>query len=444
MPHAYIVQVKANGITGSGLNDSAYSEELVIIDTPITKTDGTSPRQIANGTATLTWVPIEDVLNDADFEGGEYYFVHRQLDGNHSAADWDPDHYLNNPVSTWDDRVSNVTTDDISGLEGRRIHAIQLRYKVETETTPGTTEVSYVYAARDVYVYPAFGQPNTNRVASYPYFGHWSNKEIHYRVCENTFHPVNNQTKWSALVTHVFKQWEVASEELLTMRPAVGSCGLDGSPMSMLTSIHNGTNEVFMVDSDNFDTFLSEGAETALNPLFRCILGDTPTACVISPDYRRPHGPTLNLGRSFGPFNLGIRRSVDVLVSRKITLNRGVPRPINIPGGDNVYSEDDVKFNTCQPRPAGDNPDEGFYLYQLLLHEAGHVLGMSGFAIQRAFTEEGRYKMAHPTIPDSVLNYDNRVQENLDSGDVQTRHEPDCSPTPFDRMVLRALYQTVN
>ena len=53
--------------------------------------------------------------------------------------------------------------------------------------------------------------------------------------------------------------------------------------------------------------------------------------------------------------------------------------------------------------------------------------------------------MSHPTIPDSVLNYDCRVQKNLDPDiGVQIRHEPDCSPTPFDRMVLRALYQTVN
>ena len=55
------------------------------------------------------------------------------------------------------------------------------------------------------------------------------------------------------------------------------------------------------------------------------------------------------------------------------------------------------------------------------------------------------YEMSHPTIPESVLNYDCRVPENLDPDTgVQIRHEPDCSPTPFDRMVLRALYHTVN
>ena len=54
--------------------------------------------------------------------------------------------------------------------------------------------------------------------------------------------------------------------------------------------------------------------------------------------------------------------------------------------------------------------------------------------------------MSHTTtIPDAVLNYDCRVQKNLDSDTgVQIRHEPYCSPTPFDRMVLRTLYHTVN
>ena len=72
-------------------------------------------------------------------------------------------------------------------------------------------------------------------------------------------------------------------------------------------------------------------------------------------------------------------------------------------------------------------------------------MGLSGYNI----IDVGRkrfYEMSHTTtIPDSVLNYDKRVPENLDPDTgMHTRNEPDCSPTPFDRMVLRALYQTVN
>ena len=72
-----------------------------------------------------------------------------------------------------------------------------------------------------------------------------------------------------------------------------------------------------------------------------------------------------------------------------------------------------------------------------MAHEVGHALGLSGLSpfevFFEVFTERGRYVMAHPTIPDSVMNYVNF-----------TRTEPDCSPHPFDIMIIYALYQTVD
>ena len=67
-----------------------------------------------------------------------------------------------------------------------------------------------------------------------------------------------------------------------------------------------------------------------------------------------------------------------------------------------------------------------------MTHEAGHTLGLSGLSPFEVFTERGRYVMAHPTIPDSVMNYVNF-----------TRTEPDCSPYPFDVMAIYALYQNI-
>ena len=70
--------------------------------------------------------------------------------------------------------------------------------------------------------------------------------------------------------------------------------------------------------------------------------------------------------------------------------------------------------------------------------------GLAGYNII-AVGRKRFYEMSHTTIPESVLNYDKRVPENLDPDTgMHTRNEPDCSPTPFDRMVLRALYHTVN
>ena len=52
--------------------------------------------------------------------------------------------------------------------------------------------------------------------------------------------------------------------------------------------------------------------------------------------------------------------------------------------------------------------------------------------------------MAHPDIPDSVMNYDDEVPENIDGASgLQNRWEADCSPHPMDILAINALYQTV-
>ena len=91
------------------------------------------------------------------------------------------------------------------------------------------------------------------------------------------------------------------------------------------------------------------------------------------------------------------------------------------------------------------------------MHEAGHALGLSDVdstwiyavdALPFINLTERIYKVSHPTIPDSVMNYDHRVLENYDpdanEGDRWKRHEPDCYPQPFGIMALWALYQTVD
>ncbi len=110
---------------------------------------------------------------------------------------------------------------------------------------------------------------------------------------------------------------------------------------------------------------------------------------------------------------------------------------------DCPYSDDDVRFNTCQPKPVDEDPDTGFSNYSLIVHEAGHALGLSGFSILDVWQKRQRYEMAHPTIPDVVLNYDYEVPANFDNNGDR-REEADCSPHPFDIMAIYALYQTVD
>ena len=59
------------------------------------------------------------------------------------------------------------------------------------------------------------------------------------------------------------------------------------------------------------------------------------------------------------------------------------------------------------------------------------------------------YENTHPTIPDSVLNYDRNIHlfhaDSMPVGGGTPRiiMEPDCAPHPFDITALFALYQNV-
>ena len=54
---------------------------------------------------------------------------------------------------------------------------------------------------------------------------------------------------------------------------------------------------------------------------------------------------------------------------------------------------------------------------------------------------EQPHEAAHPTIPDSVMNYDDpdKIRHPSISDDFD---EPDCSPHPFDLLAIYALYQS--
>ena len=85
--------------------------------------------------------------------------------------------------------------------------------------------------------------------------------------------------------------------------------------------------------------------------------------------------------------------------------------PLDPPGPDLVASDDDVRFNTCN-QPIGTPPNS---LYETLVHEAGHALGL-GFN----------------GSPHS---------ENVESVMSNFRGGANCAPHPFDVMALYALYQ---
>lgn len=102
------------------------------------------------------------------------------------------------------------------------------------------------------------------------------------------------------------------------------------------------------------------------------------------------------------------------------------------------------------------------------MHEAGHALGLANFSYLKlaegsiaewlyhwiAFAlgldqDQQPYTVAHPTIPDSVMNYDydddegNPYVRHPNASTIDENTEPDCSPHPFDVMAIFALYQNI-
>ena len=135
--------------------------------------------------------------------------------------------------------------------------------------------------------------------------------------------------------------------------------------------------------------------------------------------------------------------TVDILINQQIV--ESGTRTTDVPGSYRLYSNDDVKFNVCR-QPTTGNKD--LRNYELMVHEAGHALGLSGFswaaiAVEKIYSQAA-YEMAHPTILDSVMNYNPNIQEGVRHPARETLYsEPDCSPHPFDIMVIYALYQHV-
>ena len=103
-----------------------------------------------------------------------------------------------------------------------------------------------------------------------------------------------------------------------------------------------------------------------------------------------------------------------------------------------------TRFNACRPDKDSRGRAINYSLYILALHEIGHALGLSNSGESLKYIDEYTadeiYVISHPTIADSVLNYDSKVSRAIVPNDFA---EPDCSPHPFDVMAIYALYQNI-
>ncbi len=460
--------------TKAGRVDSEYSEEVTIIDSPLLvdvgRVDGRSTGSSGHGT--LQWEEIP--------EAETYTVRYRQLLQGHQSEGPYRIYYPPHSHDTWPTHSSwpypdpssstvdfsspapqdGVVTKVIRGLtKGSRIHAVQLNYV--------TSNGKKVFSARDVYVWPSSGFPGDadrpEQVATYPFFGHHNNRDFTYIICESDF-PTADWSRWQRIIEHAFEQWEWATDGLVTVtRDVSGTCPEDpqGDDRRMRQFIitDDEQSEVRMLDrtrasvwsfpevkSDAFKgfcdadkpacvtSFTGYGGTSSTDRRIRIAglvqayaSGDIPFGVVIGALLANVIGGSQEASNAV--------QSVDVTFSYKkedgtLRFHTGdAPGDINMP--------EVVSFNTCNDLDDDDDsPDKGYYAYTIAVHEAGHALGLSRVSVAEFWQP---YDVAHPTIPDAVMNYDRQIRYPA-ADDLK---EPDCSPHPFDVLALYALYQTV-
>ena len=434
---AYGLQLRA--VNGSVT--SASSTEAIIIDSPILEANGKSA--IGAPQVKLTWRAIGDILG-SDYSTGTYAFHHRRLGGNHREPGWALDTF--HPVEVFSLSSTNPDTID-EDLTMEAVHAIQLRYE---ETGPQRT--STVFAARDAYAWPsARAGDGGERVATFPLNYRVKNRTYAYRICREGF--PGDITQWENLVNHALGQWQLATNGLVRLVHEPGSCADYQTVLKRVKAVY--ANFIGQqLTSDQLAAL--EGLLESMDILTDAQVDDAELSEIIMV-HETPtgiHGELWTMGVFPGMSEkLGLHTCVfkgracaaprhkhevkgwvtDILLPwsayRLDTMRMEVPGGTD-PGGGVTVDRDDVVFNTCQtPHPR---------LYENLVHEAGHVLGVRDGPAVRGWEDD--YVVHHPSIAESVMSYEGL---ELQIGVMRSvlPDDFDCEPHPLDVMAIYALYQ---
>ena len=413
---------RVKAVNNSALyEDSDYSDTIRIVDSPILRADGDNSSLASTattGSAIVKWTRASGASN--------YSIRYREVGGNHTGSTWN-----RMTFGSWSTVTpsSSARTHTISGLTLGRVYAIQLNYEQNGQK---------VFSGRDAYVWPSRGFPALGkRVATYPYFGHWPDREFTYRICENTF-PESDKDKWVDLINEAFEQWETATDDLITVThdTTIDTCASPAKQGLIYLLVKQyphrderlNTNDVYMVNDSHFPKVGILPPPNGV--IFTGFIGDIQgicifyaDACAISKAYGSNAEASTELSNAAGSEN-----GVDILLRKSSYATSELEKPSS------------VKFNQCPAENASDEDSVSQYYayeaYEIVLHEAGHALGTSGAVVWEAPLEDAQYRRAHPFIPSTVMNYDHKIRG--------VSNEPDCSPHPFDILAIWALYQTVD
>ena len=473
LQHAPAFELRIDAHDGSGKVER--SKVIRIIDTPITSANGHSP---GDPQAVIKWTTVKDreVLNDNVYAAGTYELRFRRVLGDYYAdQDWRPDDF--GPVlpvaTSGRDASSYIINRD---LTMRQLYALQIVYR----ESPTALHDMDVFAARDVFFWPSasprlnFGPRTSKQFAGFNLLHAMPTRTYAYRICTDTFPPGPAsdpdywKNKWMAIIEHAFEQWELATDGIVTMtydrtpctsystiieklvNDVVVPLELSGLPPGILTQhirnfvvmnqslllskkmLENGANEVIMFDDMAF------GNDQTLEPYLRALSqSGFPEMSGVVGALGFAENPACwkPLTIACAPSSLSEELfpeaqapSTDIFVRRsKVEFD-----PLDLPGGNMSTDRSDIRLNTCPSLPLppvemkdpvtqrvtmSPNSNGSYSVYGVLVHEAGHALGLRG----------------HPGIVDPAPFKDTVMAPDEGRG---------CSPYPLDVLALYGLYQS--
>ena len=465
----FTFEIRPQPVNGAYL--TAENVTAVIIDTPILSINGNSSS--SRGKGVVKW--------SVDSNAVEYTLRYRQLDDDpirHSELSWSPtavstSHPWSTPIAvtpasspTHEETVEpGASSGDMRDpLVLGAIYAFQLNY---------TTDDAVIFSARESYVWPS-DRPagNGERVATFPLHSPVPGGVYEYRICDapsltgmTVVNTVVN-SDWKDAVRHALEQWEVATDGLVEMTPSSQPCSNFNTPIDptdpasdslleavekevaasgstidveavtafttgYLTSVlaltqatrdnHN-WNEVRIIHPGDFPELQSVANDIAIMSPTVVAPGKFPelakniglASCIFSAGtlgcaQRHPGESTLPL------------QSTDIFINQSKVGTVAPP----LPGGDTSTERSDVPFNEC---PTGSNVS-----YRVLVHEAGHALGIRG-------GNASGFDSGHPAFARSIRH--GNAYSPITTMSYNTLAGLGCSPHPFDILAIYALYQS--